>query len=105
MSKFCEEARHLIIQLFGHFEENKSQFLTANHAANLAFTDNCHFLSKSHVLVPWVPEDIFFLSILIVRGEAAPTKISNRKHGLFHSQDNVLAKTKQVLSGIEKANP
>ena len=61
MSKFCEEARHLIIQLFVHFEENKSQFLTANHAANLAFTDNCHFLSKSHVLVPWVPEDIFFL--------------------------------------------
>lgn len=37
MSKFGEEARHLIIQLFGHFVENKSQFLTANHAANLAF--------------------------------------------------------------------
>ena len=66
MSKFCEEARHLIIQLFGHFVENKSQFLTANrHAANLAFIVKCHFLSKSHVL----------------------------------------SKTKQVLSGIEKANP
>ena len=65
MSKFCEEARHLIIQLFGHFVENKSQFLTANHAANLAFIVKCHFLSKSHVL----------------------------------------AKTKQVLSGLEKANP
>ena len=33
-------------------------------------------------LLPWVPEDIFFLSILMVRGEAAST--SNRKHGLFH---------------------
>ena len=65
MSKFCEEARHLVIQLFGHFVENKSQFLTANHAANLAFIVKCHFLSKSHVL----------------------------------------AKTKQVLSGIEKASP
>ena len=50
MSKFCEEARHLVIQLFGHFVENKSQFLTANHAANLAFIVKCHFLSKSHVL-------------------------------------------------------
>ena len=65
MSKFCEEARHLVIQLFGHFVENKSQFLTANHAANLAFIVKCHFLSKSHGL----------------------------------------AKTKRVLSGIEKANP
>ena len=42
---------------------------------------------------PGVPEDIFFLSILIVRGEAASTRreaprekiaLSNRKHGLFH---------------------
>ena len=63
MSKFCEEARHLIIQLLGHVLENKAQFLTANHAASLAFIVKCHFLSKSHVL----------------------------------------AKTKQVLSGIEKA--
>ena len=74
----------MIIQLFGRFEENKSQFVTANHAANLAFIVKCHFLSKSHVLVPWVPEDIFFLSILMVRGEAASTKLSNRKHDLFH---------------------
>ena len=50
MSKFCEEARHLIIQLFGHFVENKSQFLTANHAANLAFIVKRHFLSKSTFL-------------------------------------------------------
>ena len=26
------------------------------------------------IKLPWVPEDIFFLSILMVRGEAASTK-------------------------------
>ena len=49
--------------------------------------------------LPWVLEDIFFLSILMARGEAASTRSqaprekknwfvseawSNRKHGLFH---------------------
>ena len=32
-----------------------------------------------------IPEDIFFLSILMVRGEAvSPEPLSNPKHGLFH---------------------
>ena len=41
-------------------------------------------------MLAWVPEDIFFLSILIVRGKAASTRLeapralSNCKHGLFH---------------------
>jgi len=30
--------------------------------------------SHAPVGVPWVPEDIFFLSILMVRGEAASTR-------------------------------
>ena len=32
------------------------------------------FFLTSWVTLPWVPEDIFFLSILIVRGEAASTR-------------------------------
>ena len=40
---------------------------------------------ESTLQIPWVPEDIFFLSIPMVRGQAAPTeRESNRKHGLFH---------------------
>ena len=27
-----------------------------------------------YLIVPWIPEDIFFLSILMVRGEAALTR-------------------------------
>ena len=50
--------------------------------------DEQHFMLNS----PWIPEDIFSLSILISRGEAASTRcegqvseaLSNRKHGLFH---------------------
>ena len=49
------------------------------------------FLCDPYNSVPWVPEDIFFLSILMVRGEAASTRrealsgaLSNRTQGLFH---------------------
>ena len=38
----------------------------------------------SPLYLPWVPEDIFFLSILLVRGEVKSGALSNRKHGLFH---------------------
>ena len=61
-------------------------------------------LSGRNVVLPWVPEDILFLSIQILRGKSASTRreaqrednerrekqksvsgaLSNRKHGLFH---------------------
>ena len=40
------------------------------------------FLFGGDTSVPWVPEDIFFLSILMVGGEAL--SCPNGKHSLFH---------------------
>ena len=65
MSKFCEEARHLIIQLLGHFFRKQGTVSHRKSCCKSCFIVKCHFLSKSHVL----------------------------------------AKTKRVLSGIEKAYP
>ena len=54
----------------------------------LCLTDLCEVVA---IYLPWVPEDIFFLLTLMVRGETASTRreaprgaFSNRKQGLFH---------------------
>ena len=36
--------------------------------------------------LPWVPEDIFFLSVLMVRCKAVLGALSNRKHSLFQNR-------------------
>ena len=65
---------------------------------------NVMFIIGTHLVLPWVPEDFFFLSIQIFRGEAVSTRreaprdvnerrkkqksvwgtLSNRKNALFH---------------------
>ena len=54
----------------------------------LWLTDLCEIVA---IYLPWVPEDIFFLLTLMVRGETPSTRreaprgtFSIRKHGLFH---------------------
>ena len=57
-------------------------------------------------MLPWVPEDIFFLSILIVRGKAASTRLEaprallNCKHGLFHIRYFENGSLEQVCDSI-----
>ena len=41
------------------------------------------FTWRSGNLIPWVPEDIFLLSILMVRGEATSTRQMMRREGIL----------------------
>ena len=68
-----------IAPLRKHFQRSKSTLDSLKSVLNV-------FGRK----LPWVPEDNFFLSILMVRGEAPREKnnvsgaLSNRKHDLFY---------------------
>ena len=64
-----------------------SKHLAVTFFSNLYPSGRVHkdtkFENQSSRQVPWVPELIFFLSILVVRVSEA---LSNHKHGLFHTR-------------------
>ena len=85
--KQCYRAKRIKRQLYGKYYK---MFASKNDRQDESLTGRyfepwiVNLFTESRNVLPWVPEDIFFLSILMVRGVSVSGALSNRKHGLFH---------------------